>query len=274
MTDQSLLLEVRGLRVRFPTKHDAFGRPSRFHEALRGIDLSVRRGECLGIVGESGSGKTTVANAIVGLVEPSDGEILYEGRRVGPVQSRDRSIASEMQLVFQDPQGSLDPRMRVWSVIAEGLAIRGGMSRAAMRRRAIEIAVTVGLDGDALDRYPHAFSGGQRQRIAIARALALEPRLLILDEPTSALDVSVQAQVLNLLLDLQLSLGLTYVLVSHDISVIAHLSHRVVVMRDGEIVEEGPTATVLSTPSHPYTRALIAAVPRVLKEDLEDRIVQ
>jgi peptide/nickel transport system ATP-binding protein len=256
-------LEIRRLTVRFPTKRNAFGRPTAFHEAVRGLDLDVRGGECLGIVGESGSGKTTVANAIVGLVQPASGEILWDGKRLGATRLRDPNLAAQIQLVFQDPQASLDPRMPVWAVITEGLAIRGGFSRKSLRLRAIELARMVGLSADALGRFPHAFSGGQRQRIAIARALALEPRLLVLDEPTSALDVSVQAQVLNLLLDLQLRLGLTYVLVSHDISVIAHLSHRIAVMREGEVVEEGSAATVLSAGSHPYTRALIAAVPRV-----------
>ena len=257
------LLEVRELRVRFATAHDLLGRATAYHDAVRGVSLSVARGECLGIVGESGSGKTTVANAIVGLVEPSSGEIVYDGVPLPSLARRERRLAGELLLVFQDPQGSLDPRMPVWAIVTEGLAIRGSLSRKALRRRAAELAEMVGLSGESLERYPHAFSGGQRQRIAIARALALEPQILVLDEPTSALDVSIQAQVLNLLLELQQRLGLTYVLVSHDISVIAHLSHRVAVMREGEVVEEGEATRVLTAPSHPYTRALVEAVPRV-----------
>jgi len=238
------------------------------------VNLSMRRGECLGIVGESGSGKTTVANAIVGLADLSAGEILWEGRVLGPAGSRDRDLASAVQLVFQDPQASLDPRMRVRTIVAEGLMIQGALTSAERNARARELLGMVGLGADALDRYPHEFSGGQRQRIAIARALAVNPRLLVLDEPTSALDVSVQAQILNVLLDLQQRLDLTYVLITHDISVVGHLSHRIAVMRGGEIVEEGPTAAILSSPSHTYTKSLLAAVPRVGAKVDENEVVQ
>ncbi|AOU96756.1 peptide ABC transporter ATP-binding protein [Acidihalobacter yilgarnensis] len=249
-------LTVTGLQIRYPVKRDWLGRPRAYAHALNGIDLSVARGETLGIVGESGCGKSTLAQALIGLVTPSSGHVRVAGMSsTGGLQP--------VQIVFQDPNASLDPRMRVWRIITEPVFLRSRHSRAELRRMAAALAEQVGLRAEHIDRYAHEFSGGQRQRIAIARALASEPEIIVLDEPTSALDVSVQAQILNLLLSLQQRQNLTYVLISHDVSVIRHMADRVAVMYLGQIVEIGPARSVLGEPRHPYTRLLCESVPRV-----------
>ena len=236
--------------------------PGRKAAAVDGVSLRVARGRTLGILGESGCGKSTLAQAMVGLVKPASGRIAFDGVTLEPRRRFGRAAPAPAQMIFQDPQSSLNPRRRVWQIIAEPLAIAGEDTR-AQRLRAADLGAEVGLSPEHLDRFPHAFSGGQRQRIAIARALATDARILILDEPTSALDVSVQAQVLNLLLRLQRARGMTCVFISHNVSVIRHMSDEIAVMQAGRIVEAGPADDVLERPGHPYTRALIAAVPRL-----------
>ena len=263
MKVENTVLEVRNLSVRFPTRRDWLGRPQEYIEAVRGVSLGVCAGECLGVVGESGSGKSTLAHALVGLVPLAAGMVRFKDTGNAAAPSGNGSRKSLCQMVFQDPQSSLDPRMRVWEIIAEGLEIRR-LGSAGERRAEAEVwAMRVGLGREHLDRKAHEFSGGQRQRIAIARALILTPDLLILDEPTSALDVSVQAQVLNLLLALRESLNLAYLFISHDISVVEHMCEKIIVMRRGEVVESGITEIVVRSPRHPYTQALLSAVTRV-----------
>ncbi|MGY2220755.1 oligopeptide/dipeptide ABC transporter ATP-binding protein [Pseudomonas sp. SDO558_S425] len=253
---QDSLLALRDVRVKFPVKTDWLGRPRGYAHALNGIDLQVRRGETLGIVGESGCGKSTLAQLLMGLVKPSDGEVdwVYESAR-----ERHRHV----QVVFQDPQSSLDPRLPIWKIITEPLFALGDTPKSEMRTIAAKVAAQVGIRAEYLDRYPHQFSGGQRQRIAIARALASNPSILVLDEPTSALDISVQAQILNLLAELQRRLGLTYILISHNVSVVRHMADRVAVMYLGQIVELGCAEQVLEQPKHPYTQLLLEAVPKL-----------
>jgi peptide/nickel transport system ATP-binding protein len=249
------LLAVDDLEVRFPVSRDWLGRPKSFAHALNGITLSVSRGRTLGIVGESGCGKSTLAHVLTGLVPPGSGSVHI---------AADREEAQRpVQIVFQDPNSSLDPRMRVWRVITEPVFLRRKIKRAELHALAERLAVQVGLRAEHVDRYAHEFSGGQRQRIAIARALSSDPEVIILDEPTSALDVSVQAQILNLLLELQHRQGLTYIFISHDVSVIRHMADRVVVMYLGQIFEIGAAVDVLSSPRHPYTQLLLESVPRV-----------
>jgi microcin C transport system ATP-binding protein len=229
-----------------------------------GLSLKLRAGQTLGVVGESGSGKTTLGLAIMRLIS-SQGPIAYVGKRIDGLTAREmRPLRKDMQIVFQDPYGSLSPRLSVGQIIEEGLLIQKPELEYAERRARVSDALReVGLDPNAQDRYPHEFSGGQRQRIAIARALAVEPRLIVCDEPTSALDVSVQAQILNLLGSLQERLGLAYLFITHNIAVVEHLAHEVAVMQSGRIVEQGTAAQVLRAPRSEYTRALLAAVPRL-----------
>ncbi|UGX89180.1 ABC transporter ATP-binding protein [Phyllobacterium meliloti] len=264
------LLSVENLTVRFPGARDWFGRAMSEVHAVNNVDLVVLPGESLGIVGESGCGKSTLVQAVIGLIAPTSGRIVVEGHDFAAISGRQKTeIRQKMQIVFQDPQSSLDPRLPVWRLITEPLHIRGGMSTAALRVRARELAVSVGLRVEHLDRLAHEFSGGQRQRIAIARALSTDPELLILDEPTSALDVSVQAQIINLLLKLQRELGLSYLFISHDVSLIRHFCDRVAVMYLGQIVETGVSAAVFDHPAHPYTKTLLASVPS-LQNSLQD----
>jgi ABC-type glutathione transport system ATPase component len=245
------LLDVRDLRVEYGS-----------HCPVDGVNLHLRPGETVGLVGESGSGKSTIGNAILGLVRPSGGRILFRGEDIThATRRRRRTLSRHLQVVFQDPYGSLNPVRAVGGVLAEPLRLAGRLGRAEAARRVAETLRLVGMPADAADRYPAAFSGGQRQRIAIARALSLEPQLIICDEPTSALDLSVQAQILNLLLDLQQRLGLSYLFISHDIDVVRHMSHRIAVLHDGRIVEEGPASEVAADPTDPYTKELLAAVP-------------
>ncbi|WP_210243549.1 ABC transporter ATP-binding protein [Mesorhizobium sp. B2-3-4] len=246
------LLALEDVEVRYRVTSGWFGGADVY--AVNGVSLSVAEGETLGIVGESGCGKSTLGQAIVGLTPITAGSIQLKGT------DRAQSNA-HIQIIFQDPQSSLDPRLPVWRLITEPLHIRGGYTRAQLIERATELAVSVGLRPEQIDRYAHEFSGGQRQRIAIARALAVEPELLVLDEPTSALDVSVQAQIVNLLLKLQTERKLSYALISHDVSLVRHVADRVTVMYLGQIVEAGPTQDVLDRPQHPYTRTLLDAVP-------------
>jgi oligopeptide transport system ATP-binding protein len=256
------LLEVRGLVCRFPAVRGIFGQVRAWVNAVDGVDLTIGHGEVLGLVGETGSGKTTLGRCIVRLAEPAAGSILLEGEDLLALKGKAlRQKRREFQIVFQDPYGSLNPRMTVESIVGEPLLVHRLGNRRERRARAAQLLEQVGLDASCLPRYPHEFSGGQRQRIGIARALALQPKLLVLDEPVSALDVSVQAQVVNLLQDLQERLGLSYLFIAHGLQVVAHISHRVAVMYMGKVVEEGPSEVLFSRPLHPYTKALLEAVP-------------
>jgi len=230
--------------------------------AVDGVSLAVAEGETLGIVGESGCGKSTLARLILRLIEPTSGRIAFEDHDLVTLNRAElRRRRRDMQIVFQDPYASLDPRMTIVSIIAEPLDIHGVEPRRIRNERVLDLLQLVGLDPGAARRYPHEFSGGQRQRIGIARAIALEPKLLVLDEPVSALDVSIQSQILNLLMDLKERLKLSYVFISHDLGIVEHVSDRVAVMYLGRIVEEGEATRVLSAPLHPYTEALISAIP-------------
>jgi ABC-type oligopeptide transport system ATPase subunit len=264
MSSAEPLLQVRGLVKEFPIDRGVMLRRSLGSvRAVDGVELDVMRGETFGIVGESGSGKSTTARLIARLLEPTAGTVLFDGRDITTLRgSRLKLLRRELQMVFQDPYSSLNPRRTIGAIVAEPLAIHRVQPDRAARRRAVqELLETVGLSPEHCNRYPHEFSGGQRQRIGIARALALRPRLLIADEPVSALDVSIQAQVLNLLRDLQRRLGLTMVFISHDLSVIRHMCDRIAVMHDGRIVELRSNEELYDSPRDPYTRELLAAVP-------------
>jgi microcin C transport system ATP-binding protein len=255
-----VLIEAQKLRVWFPVRRGLLRRVKGYIKAVDGVSLALRSGATLGVVGESGSGKTTLGLALLRLVE-AQGEIRFAGRDIaGERQKALRPLRREMQVVFQDPFSSLSPRLSIAQIVGEGLQVHHLANSPGERRRLIEEAlVEVGLDPAAAHRYPHEFSGGQRQRVAIARALVLKPRLVVLDEPTSALDMSVQAQIVDLLRDLQARHGLAYLFISHDLRVVRALAHEILVMKDGEIVETGSTEAVMNAPKHPYTRALMAA---------------
>ncbi|WNV76093.1 ABC transporter ATP-binding protein [Geodermatophilus sp. DSM 44513] len=258
------LLQVRGLQVHFPIKRGVFVDRTVGHvRAVDGVDLAIDRGTTYGLVGESGCGKSTLGRAVLRLVEPTAGQVLFDGTDVASLQGEAlRTMRRRMQMVFQDPLGSLDPRQDVESLLSEPLRAHGlGGGKAGIAARIRELLDAVGLPSAALRRYPHEFSGGQRQRIGIARAVSLEPDLLIADEPVSALDVSVQAQVVNLLEELQQRLGLTYLVIAHDLAVVRHISDVVGVMYLGSLVEQAPSGELYDTPLHPYTRALMSAVP-------------
>jgi len=269
------LLEIRDLKIHFPIIAGPFGRPREFVRAVDGVSFTVGAGETVGLVGESGCGKTTLGRAVVRLVEPTAGQILFEGEDLGRLRgSALRQRRRKFQMIFQDPYGSLNPRSRVEQIIGEALEIHGLAANNADRRQRVEsLLEEVGLNRSHAGRYPHEFSGGQRQRIGIARALAVEPKLIVCDEPVSALDVSVQAQIVNLLRDLQKELGIAYLFVAHDLAVVRHLSQRVMVMYLGKIVETGPARLVCSQPKHPYTQALISAVPVVDPDSKRARII-
>jgi peptide/nickel transport system ATP-binding protein len=259
------LLRVEGLRTWFPIRAGVLRRTVGFVRAVDGVDLAIGPGETLALVGESGCGKTTVGRSILRLVEPREGRILHDGVDLLALSRRAvRPHRRRIQVVFQDPAASLDPRLRVRDAVAEGMQAFGiGANEAERTERVAELLRRVQLDPAQMGRYPHEFSGGQRQRICIARALALEPSLVICDEATSALDVSIQAQILNLLGELQQELGLAYLFITHDLGVVRYLAHRVAVMYLGQIVEEGATERVFSDPAHPYTKGLLAAIPSV-----------
>ncbi|HEY0449193.1 ATP-binding cassette domain-containing protein [Actinophytocola sp.] len=255
MTASEPLLRVEGLAVRYHRGH------RRLPPAVSDVDIAVGEGETVALVGESGSGKSTVGNAVLGLVPPAEGRIVFAGEDVTHAPaSRRRALTKDIQAIFQDPYGSLNPVRTIGQTLVEPLRAHRGRARDE-RARVAEALARVGLPADAADRYPGQFSGGQRQRVAIARALIVGPRLVVCDEPTSSLDLSIQAQVLNLLLDLQRAEGLGYLFITHDLAVVRHIAHRVVVLYRGRVVESGPTSQVCDHPQQPYTQALLAAVP-------------
>lgn len=264
-TKSAELLSVEGLKVYFPVTGGVLSRTIDYVKAVDGISFSVPRGKTIGLVGESGSGKTTTGRAIARLVPLTAGSIAYDGTELTTLSHHAfQPYRKKMQVIFQDPFGSLNPRMTIFSIIAEPLDIHfKNWSRSQKQERVADLLRRVGLEPDFMQRYPHQFSGGQRQRIGIARALAVEPEFIICDEPVSALDVSVQAQIVNLLQDLQDEFELTYLFIAHDLAVVEHISDEVLVMSEGKIVEQASAEAIYNDPQHPYTRKLLAAVPQL-----------
>jgi ABC-type glutathione transport system ATPase component len=258
------ILQVRELTRCYPLSRPIFG-PGELCAVVDRVSFALDRGQTLGLVGESGCGKTTLARMILRLIRPTSGTVELDGKDLFRLPARAmRTIRRRMQIIFQDPVGSLNPRLRVGTIVGEPLLVHNLADRRTVRGRVGQLLEQCGLDADAAARYPHEFSGGQRQRIGIARALALQPQLIICDEPTSALDVSVQAQILNLLKDLQLRCGLSYLFISHDLAVVRHMADNIAVMQRGRIVEHGPAARVVEDPQHHYTRQLLRAVPEAI----------
>jgi peptide/nickel transport system ATP-binding protein len=278
VSDQKTLLRVKGLKKHFPITRGFFNKVVGQVKAVDGVSFDLFEGECLGLVGESGSGKTTVGRTVLRALAPTAGEVWFQKKDEEIDVARAsydvlKSLRRDMQMIFQDPYASLNPRMTVLDLVGEPLLVNGVADRQEREARVRELLVQVGLKPHFLRRYPHAFSGGQRQRIGIARALALHPRLVVADEPVSALDVSVQAQVLNLLQELQETFGLTYLFVAHDLSVVRHISDRVAVMYVGKIVELATVDQLFQTPAHPYTEALLSAVPSPKPKAKKKRIL-
>ena len=262
MTETEVLLEATGLTKSFPAGRNLVGRPTRWTRAVDGVDLRVARGETLAVVGESGAGKSTLGRLLLRLIEPDEGRVVLDGTDVLALRSKElRALRKRMQMIFQDPFGSLDPRMVVEDAVAEPLVVHFGMQGSERRSRVLELLDRVGIGEHQAERYPHEFSGGQLQRIAIARALAAEPDLIVCDEPVAALDVSIRAQVVNLLHELQRERGVAYVFISHDLSLVRLIAQRVAVMYQGRVVEEGETGAVFDNPQHSYTQALLDAIP-------------
>jgi len=274
MVTNAPLLDVRNLRTHFPIRSGILQRVSGYVKAVDDVSFSLAEGEALGLVGESGCGKTTVGRTILRLLPATGGTVHFAGQSVFDAgASALRQLRRQMQIIFQDPGGSLNPRMRVGRIVGEPLEVHGIARGAELDRRVEELLERCGLGRGAAHRYPHEFPGGQKQRIGIARALSLQPRLIVCDEPTSALDVSIQAQILNLLKDLQRDFKLSYLFISHDMTVINHVCDRIAVMLDGRIVEVGSRDEIISRPSHPYTRSLLSAVPQADPRKKKERIL-
>jgi len=268
------LLEAHGLIKHFPLRRGMFSKVQGAVRAVDGVSFTIEPGRTLGVVGESGCGKSTTAKLVLKLEDPTGGEIRFDGQSLGSLDAEGlRRYRKSVQAVFQDPYASLNPRMRVGAIIAEPLVTNERMPGGEVRKRVARLLELVGLPERAADLFPHEFSGGQRQRIAIARALALSPRLVVLDEPVSALDVSIRAQILNLLVDLQRDLGLAYLFIAHDLAAVAHMSHSIAVMYLGKIVEYGPAKAVAADPKHPYTQALFAAALPAHPDDRREEII-
>lgn len=274
LTKEKEILQVKDLQQYFPIKGGVFGRTVNHVKAVDGVNFTIYEGETVSIVGESGCGKSTTGRAILRLDEPTGGEVIFQGTNLLSKSKREmRSIRKDLQVIFQDPFASLNPRRSVGQTLEEAMGILNVVPKADRRRRAIELLEQVGLKEEHIDRYPHEFSGGQRQRIGIARALAVEPKLIICDEAVSALDVSVQAQVLNLLKKLQKEYGLTYLFISHDLGVVRHISDRIIVMYLGKVVEIAEKKSLFDNPRHPYTQALLSAIPEPNRKKKKERII-
>lgn len=256
-------LEVKDLKVHFPIKGGVLGRTIDYVKAVDGVSFSVEEGMTYGLIGESGSGKTTTGRAIIGLNRITDGQVLYNGEDITNQRGRRQNFRREVQMIFQDPYSSLNPRKRVYDILKEPLRNFEKLSREEEKKRIEELLELVGLSRESIHKYPHQFSGGQRQRIGIARAVATKPKLIIADEPVSALDVSVQAQVLNFMQEIQEELGLTYIFIGHDLGVIRHLCDRIGIMYKGRFVEEGDTEDIFNNPQHIYTKKLISSIPDI-----------
>jgi len=268
------LLEIRDLKKHFPVGEGLFSRNKGAVKAVDGVNLTVEEGETLGLVGESGCGKSTLGRTILRLIEPTGGEVSFQGKNLLALSQREmRDMRRQMQIIFQDPYASLNPRMRVGDIVGEGLEIHKLAKGKAKRERVFELLHQVGLREEHYDRYPHEFSGGQRQRIGIARALAVNPKFIVCDEPVSSLDVSIQAQIINLLQELQEKMHLTYLFISHDLRVVEHISHRVAIMYLGKIVEIAQGDAIYREAKHPYTKALLSAVPMPDASKKKERVV-
>jgi oligopeptide/dipeptide ABC transporter ATP-binding protein len=270
----SILLEVKGLKIYYPISSGLFKKTIGYVKAVDDVSFSINEGETLGIVGESGCGKSTTGRAILRLTKPTEGDVIFQGQNLSALKGQGlRKIRRDMQIVFQDPYASLNPRMTVGTILEEPLKIHGLAAGAERKRRVKELLDIVGLSELHYNRYPHEFSGGQRQRIGIARALITKPKLIVADEPVSALDVSIQSQILNLMKDLQEQFKLTYMFISHDLSVVRHISDRIAVMYLGSLVELAPKHKLYDNPQHPYTQALLSAVPHPNPRESRERII-
>ena len=268
-------LEIRGLKTHFPVERGVlFRKKAGVVKAVDGVDLSLQRGEILGLVGESGCGKSTLGRTILQLIQPTEGSVSLEGKNLAALSKNElRRARADFQMIFQDPYASLNPRMTVYDTLAEAIASHRKVSTSEMPERVAQLMEKVGLARRAMQKYPHEFSGGQRQRVAIARALAVEPKLIVADEPVSALDVSVQAQIINLLGKLSREMQLTLIFISHDLSVVKHICDRIAVMYLGRVVELGPAAVVFERPLHPYTKALVSAIPAIERGGAVQRMI-